>query len=298
MPPSYSVVIPAFNAERTLGAVLAQLREQEPRPAEIIVVDDGSTDATAAIAEAAGARVIRSDGSGYAGGARNRGWDAAGAEVVVFLDSDAIPGPGWAAGLARALEEFPGAIVGCGRTFIARSRWGWVTHLQFETPYLPQGGPRRVAFASSYCMALPRETPLRFDASYGGEDGVLCADACAAGIPIVFDPRFYAIHDDDRETFTRLRRLQSRRAYALARLGPVQREATRKRLFSRVPIHYFTLLRLPRIYGRVRRHGELRGRFLRLLPLMVVAEWTLGASATKHVLRRPPVKGDYRGNFR
>jgi glycosyltransferase involved in cell wall biosynthesis len=296
--PSVSVVIPAYNAERTLGAVIGALEEQEPGPSEIIVVDDGSTDRTSEIASELGAKVIGSDGSRFAGGARNRGWDVATGDVVVFLDSDAIPAPGWCEGLARALAEFPGAIIGSGRTFKARSRWGWVTHLQFETPYLPQGEPRPVGFVSSYCMAVPREAPLRFDLSYGGEDGVLCADAHAAGIPIVFDPRFHAVHDDDRETFERLRRLQRRRAYALARLGPVQRETPRKRLTSALPIHYFALLRLPRIFWRLRALPELRSRFLRLLPLMIVAEWTLGASASRYVLRRPAVRGQKGVSFR
>src|SRR5262245_35020483 len=296
--PSVSVVIPAYNAERTLGSVIGALQEQQPPPAEIIVVDDGSTDRTGAIAAGLGARVIESDGARFAGGARNRGWEAATGDVVVFLDSDAIPCPDWGAGLARALEEYPGAIVGCGRTFKARSRWGWVTHLQFETPYLPQGEPRRVGFVSSYCMAVPRDVPLRFDSSYGGEDGVLCADANAAAIPIVFDPRFYATHDDDRETFDRMRRLQRRRAYALARLGPVQQETPRKRVTSALPIHYFALLRLPAIYWRLRRAPELRSKFIRLLPLMIVAEWTLGMSASKYVLRRPAVRGQRGVSFR
>ncbi len=230
----YSVVIPAYNAARTLGAVIQALREQDPAPAEIIVVDDGSGDETSEIAERLGARLIRS-GGGFAGGARNRGWEAATGDAVVFLDSDAIPRLGWGAGLARALDEFPGAIIGCGRTFVARSRWGWVTHLQFETPYLPQGSPRHVAFISSYCMVVPRDLPLRFPESYGAEDGILCAQAVEAGIPLVFDPRFHAIHDDDRETFAQLRALQRRRAFALALLGPIQREALRKRVFSRLP---------------------------------------------------------------
>jgi glycosyltransferase involved in cell wall biosynthesis len=295
---SYSVVIPAFNAERTLGTVIGALHGQEPAPEEVIVVDDGSTDRTAEIATRLGARVIHSDGSGFAGGARNRGWAEVSSDAVVFLDSDAIPAPGWGAGIARALAEHPGAIVGGGRTFVARSRWGWVTHLQFETPYLPRGEPRPVAFVSSYCMVVPRSLPIRFPESYGAEDGLFCAQAVEEGIPIVFDPRFHSIHDDDRETFGQLRALQRRRAFALALLGPIQHEATRKRLFSRVPIHYFMLLRLPAMFSRVRHFRELRTAFLRLLPLMVVAEWTLGASATRHAFRRPHPEQAHGHGFR
>ncbi|MGH3044943.1 MAG: glycosyltransferase family 2 protein, partial [Gaiellaceae bacterium] len=45
-----SVVIPAFNAERTVGRVVEALRAQDPAPAEIVVVDDGSGDRTGEIA--------------------------------------------------------------------------------------------------------------------------------------------------------------------------------------------------------------------------------------------------------
>jgi glycosyltransferase involved in cell wall biosynthesis len=287
-------VIPAYNAERTIGAVLEALAEQEPRPDEVIVVDDGSTDTTTAIAAAAGARVIATDGAGFAGAARNAGWNVAAGDAVVFLDADSIPAPGWGAGLARALTEYPGAVIGCARTFTGKTAWGWVARLQFETPYLPRGRPRPAGFVSSLCMAVPRDLPIRFAASYGGEDGVLCADAHAAGVPVIFDPRFHAFHDHGRDTFASLRRLQRRRAYALSRLGTVQREGMRKRIFSRLPVHYFLLLRLPRIFWRLRDQPELRSAFLRHLPLLVVAEWTLGLSATRYVLRRPPLRAQAR----
>ncbi len=288
---SYSVVIPARNAERTLGAVLASLAAQDPAPAEVVVVDDGSTDRTAEVATAHTARVVPGTGSGFAGGARNTGWDAATSDVVVFLDSDAVPAPGWGAGLARAVAEFPGAIVGCARTFEPKTAWGWVAHLQIETPYLALGKPRDVRFVSSYCMAVPRTAPLRWDESYGGEDGLFCADAIGAGMRLVFDPRFHARHDHGRESFSELRRQQRRLAYGLARLGPVQREGLHKRVLARFPIQYFALVRLPVIYRRLEPLPTLRSRFVRSLPRMILAEWLLGASAVRYAVRPPPVRG-------
>ena len=296
--PTVTVVIPAYNAERTLGNVLALLAAQEQQVDEVIVVDDGSTDGTAAVAERHGATVVSTDGGGFAGAARNRGWDAATGDVVVFLDSDAVPDPGWGAGLRRALAEYPGAIVGCARTFRGKTPWGWVAHLQCETPYLPRGEPRRVAFVSSYCMAVPRAAPLRWDPSYGGEDGVFCADALAAGLELVFDPRFHAFHDHDRSTFGALRGQQRRLAYGLARIGAVQREGVRKRVLARVPLHYFALVRLLAIYRRVRGSPDLRGPFVRNMPRLVTAEWMLGVSALKYALRRPPLRGQGGGGFR
>ena len=233
VPPTVSVVIPAHDAERTLGAVLAALTEQSAPPDEVIVVDDASTDATAELAARAGATVVRNEQPLFAGGARNRGWEAASGDVVCFLDSDAIPQPGWGAGLREALAEFPGALVGCARTFEGHTPWGWVAHLQIETPYLPRGEPRRVAFLSSYCLAVPRDAPMRFDSSYGGEDGVFSADALAAGYELVFDPRYHAFHDHARETYGELRRQQQRLAYGLARIGSIQREGVHKRILAR-----------------------------------------------------------------
>jgi glycosyltransferase involved in cell wall biosynthesis len=287
---SVSIVIPAYNAERTLARVLEALAAQDPAPDEVIVVDDGSSDGTAAVAEAHGARLVRMTRRGYAGGARNKGWEQARADVVVFLDSDAIPAPGWGAGLALALREFEGAIIGCARTFTATTAWSWVSHLQVETPYLPHGAPREVPFLSSYCMAVPRDAPVRWDESYGGEDAVFCADARAAGFRLVFDPRFHAVHDHDRVRFTDLWRQQQRLTYGLARVGPVQLEGLRKRVFSRFPIHYFALARLPLIYRRLRHDGELRTRFLRHLPRLILAEWTLGLNALRFALRRPQLR--------
>jgi glycosyltransferase involved in cell wall biosynthesis len=295
---SLSVVIPAYNAERTIGAVLEALQAQTPPPDEVIVVDDGSADRTAAVAERHGARIVRAGDGGYAGGARNRGWDVATGDVVVFLDADSVPAPGWTTGLARALVEFPAAIIGCARTFRAQTPWGWVGYLQSETPYLPLGEPRQVAFVCSYCVAVPRGAPLRWDESYGGEDGVFCVDALDAGIDLVFDPRFHTIHDHEKDSFASLRRQQDRLAYSMARIGPVQREARRKRVLARVPVHYFALVRLVAIHRRLGTLPELRVRFVRMLPRMVLAEWTLGLYALRYALRRPPLRGQRRGGFR
>lgn len=281
-----------------IGSVLSSLAEQRPPPDEVIVVDDASDDRTAAIAVELGARVVRNDRALLAGGARNRGWDEAEGDVVVFLDSDAVPAPGWTAGLLRALDEFPGAIVGCARTFSARTPWGWVAHLQAETPYLPLGAPRYVRFVSSYCIAVPRDAPLRWDESYGGEDGVFSAEAIAAGYRLVFDPRFHAYHDHQRETFRDLRKQQRRLAYGLARIGSIQREGLHKRILSRAPLHYFALVRLLFIFRRVRGRPELLRPFLANLHRLVLAEWTLGLDALRYAVRRPPLHGQGADGFR
>jgi 4,4'-diaponeurosporenoate glycosyltransferase len=92
--PSVSIIIPARNEETTLPLLLASLKKQRFKPAEIIVVDDHSEDRTRAIAERAGARVI-------AGKPLPRGWvgkpwscyqgaEAAREDVLIFLDADTV----------------------------------------------------------------------------------------------------------------------------------------------------------------------------------------------------------------
>jgi rSAM/selenodomain-associated transferase 2 len=90
-PPSLSIVIPALNEAETLPRLLAQLAGARARGAEVVVVDGGSTDGTARIAEEAGVRVVWSP----AGRARQlqAGVDATNGEAVWLLhgDSDVDP---------------------------------------------------------------------------------------------------------------------------------------------------------------------------------------------------------------
>ena len=84
-----SVVIPARNAAAFLPRCLAALAASTRRPNEIIVVDDGSTDGGAMVAELSGARVIRLDPPARGpAAARNRGVEAARGDVIAFVDAD------------------------------------------------------------------------------------------------------------------------------------------------------------------------------------------------------------------
>jgi glycosyltransferase involved in cell wall biosynthesis len=87
-----SVIIPAFNAERWIADTIACVREQTYPSVEIIVSDDGSADATVAIATAAADRVVEGRGGGP-GGARNAGIRAARGEFLQFLDADDLLAP-------------------------------------------------------------------------------------------------------------------------------------------------------------------------------------------------------------
>jgi len=92
----YSIIIPAYNAEETLGACLEALdRQSIPKENyEIIVVDDGSTDGTSQTAKRHNIKYIFQANKGPAT-ARNKGAQTAGSDIILFTDSDCIPDHHW-----------------------------------------------------------------------------------------------------------------------------------------------------------------------------------------------------------
>src|SRR5580765_1554293 len=90
--PLVSVIMPAYNAERYLGAAAESVLRQSFADLELLIVDDGSTDGTADVARAFAARdprvrVLQQANAGP-GPARNHGFRAAAGRLFAFLDSD------------------------------------------------------------------------------------------------------------------------------------------------------------------------------------------------------------------
>jgi glycosyltransferase involved in cell wall biosynthesis len=99
-----SIVIPAKNEAATIADVVASARSEYPE-AEIIVVDDGSTDATADLAEAAGATVVRHPESLGNGAAVKSGARAAKGEILALMDGDGQHDPRELGKLLARLDE-------------------------------------------------------------------------------------------------------------------------------------------------------------------------------------------------
>lgn len=95
-----SVVIPARDAAATLPLLLRALRAQTATVLEVVVVDDGSRDDTAAVAASLGATVVRMDRNRGPGPARNAGVAQSRGAVIAFTDADCVPPPDW---IARSL---------------------------------------------------------------------------------------------------------------------------------------------------------------------------------------------------
>jgi hypothetical protein len=100
-----TVVIPVHDREVALHAALRSVLAQTLRPARIVVVDDGSSDASAAVAEEYPVTVVRHERARGSGAARNSGIAAADTTWIAFLDSDDVWLPEHLATVAPALGE-------------------------------------------------------------------------------------------------------------------------------------------------------------------------------------------------
>ena len=108
--PAVSVIIPVYNGAAQLPVTLASVTAQRFRDLEVIVVDDGSTDASAELAEQSGARVVRQSNRGPAA-ARNAACAIASGRYLAFLDADDHWMPEKLAASVAALEEKTDAVL-------------------------------------------------------------------------------------------------------------------------------------------------------------------------------------------
>ncbi len=110
--PRVSVVVCAYNAERTMDACLASLETLDYPDYEVIVVNDGSTDRTLAISEGYPyCRIISQENRGLSV-ARHVGAEAATGEIVAYTDSDCVADPDWLNYLVAAMERK--GLAACG----------------------------------------------------------------------------------------------------------------------------------------------------------------------------------------
>jgi GT2 family glycosyltransferase len=109
--PRVTVVCCAYNAAATVGETLASLARLNYPDYEIILVDDGSRDGTAAVAQRFPCRIVRVENGGLSR-ARNLGIRAATGEIVAFIDADAYADPDWLYFLVAQIEAQGAA--GCG----------------------------------------------------------------------------------------------------------------------------------------------------------------------------------------
>lgn len=119
MSETLSVIIPAHQAEKYIAQAVSSVRAQNwAGETEIIVIDDGSTDGTAAAAEALGVKVIRK-AQGGAASARNEGLRAATGELIALLDADDVLTDGALHAMYEALCGGADAVFAMAEDFVS-----------------------------------------------------------------------------------------------------------------------------------------------------------------------------------
>ncbi|HXH64056.1 MAG TPA: glycosyltransferase family 2 protein [Mariprofundaceae bacterium] len=210
MPARVSVIIPVFNAAATLDRCLAALAAQSCHDFELIIVDNGSSDGSAAVAAGWQSRlpvpvqILHEDQRGAAA-ARNRGAQSATGEMLVFTDADCEPEPDWIATGLQLLE--PGAS-----QLLAGPAWGTLEgdaaarllgltslsagHDAYTVDRPDETGSSGFAAANLWLSRSLFERLGGFDVqlAVSGEDVDLCVRAFRAGVQGRFVPALRVRH--------------------------------------------------------------------------------------------------------
>jgi glycosyltransferase involved in cell wall biosynthesis len=198
--PRVSVVVCAYNSERTMEACLASLEALAYPDYEVILVNDGSTDRTLDIAEGFPfCRIISQPNKGLSG-ARNVGAEAATGEIVAYTDSDCVADPDWLTYLVARMEA--GNLAACGGPNFPPPEDSLVPAAVAVSP----GGPTHVLISDEVAehiagcnMAFRRAALMAlggFDPIYraAGDDVDICWRFQDAGHAIGFSPAAVVWH--------------------------------------------------------------------------------------------------------
>lgn len=274
-----SIVIPAYNVEKDIGACLDALLAQTQRDeCEIIVVDDGSRDATRSIAEARGVRVIAQENHGRAI-ARNVGAAKACGDLLLFLDSDCIPAQNWVQAMLAPMAN-PEIVGACG---VKQTKQTGIIprfiQMEFDYKYDNERGRRYIDFIDSATAIYRRQAFLEngcFDSQLAdAEDVDLSYRLSERGYHMALAPDaiVYARHRDSLIDY-----LQRKFAYAY----------WRSQVYARYPRKIASDSRTPQTQ-------KIQGALAGLLPLSLLsmllwreAAWIAAASIIVFVLTTLP----------
>jgi glycosyltransferase involved in cell wall biosynthesis len=206
-----SVIIPVFNGSQTLGACLRALQQQTCQPAEIIVVDDGSTDDTVAIAKQFAIKLLSQTKAGPAA-ARNYGAKVAQGEILLFTDADCVPAEDW---IEQMVAPFTDATI-IGAKGVYRTQQ---THLvarfvqqEYQDRYDRMVGQAQIDFIDTYSAAYRRDVFLAeggFDTTFptaSVEDQEFSFRLAERGYLMVYVPQAMVYHLHDRTLGEYMRR--------------------------------------------------------------------------------------------
>lgn len=264
-PITISVIVPAYNVEPYVAAALASLFDQSVPFHEIIVVDDGSTDGTAAIlaqfSQRPGVRIVSIDNGGQ-GRARNLALSLASGDYVYFFDADDLLDAGFAADMQAMLSDrtevdmvyFSGSSFvdpGCSADFLPAYRRAMTR--EFASGIEATGALLKgEAFFASPCLYLSRRAlwegrALAFLPIVHEDEEIITRLACSAGVSLCVDTVYFARRVRSGSTMTQTKSVRHADGYlhTLAALA-YQCRTQRARL---APIHAQLVRRFYSILG-------------------------------------------------
>jgi hypothetical protein len=200
-PPLISFVIPVYNDAARLRACLASIVRATGGTAEIIVVDNGSTDGSDSVAKEADATVLPAPRARL-GELRNLGAARASGQVLAFVDADNEIAPGWVRAALETLGS-DASIAAAGAPYSPPPGGTWVQRA-YDTLRSHPRGAADTEWLGSGNLAIRRET---FGALGGFdtmletcEDVDLCRRVRGLGLRLIADERMRSIHHGDPAT--------------------------------------------------------------------------------------------------
>jgi cellulose synthase/poly-beta-1,6-N-acetylglucosamine synthase-like glycosyltransferase len=195
-----SVYIPAYNSAEFLSRAIDGVLAQTLPANEILVIDDGSRDATAEITTRYPAvTLVRHPLNNGLAAARNTGFGAARNELVASLDADCVPDPSWLAGLARHFDDPKVAGVG-GRLIegdqrTVADRWR-CAHMAQEWGNQLLRNPKFLFGCNNMFRKSAVQEAGGYDESMrtNGEDTDMSRRLLDAGWSLVYDPEPHVVH--------------------------------------------------------------------------------------------------------
>lgn len=188
-----SFIIPVLNGEQYIRRCLDSILKEASDQDEIIVIDNGSTDATASIVREYGNIALRIYPDQTVSALRNRGAELAGNDLLVFIDSDCIVCPGWRDEVVRVLEDH--TVDATGALCEVPADAGWMEKAWFSQK---PDGVRKAKYMNTANLIV-RKNIFR---SVGGFDESLVTDEdCefgerlnSSGYSMLEDPMIRVIH--------------------------------------------------------------------------------------------------------
>jgi hypothetical protein len=232
-PPAVSVIVPCYNAAKTLAPCLRSVLAQTHRPHEVIVVDDASDDATMDILAGHPVRVLRLPENRGVSRARNAGAAAAQGDVLFFVDADVALRPDAVAQAVAVLSRDPavGLVHGIYDT-VPLIDDGPVEHYKIlSNHFWRRRAVGRVGTALFALAAIRRSLFARtggFDERLRDGEDIEYGNRLRSCCQIVLTDTVVGRHDD-ADTVTAVVREQFRRSQLLVPMALAERRAGRAR---------------------------------------------------------------------